>query len=96
MRRLTMVIAALVGMAILMGTTSIGHANIRADLSASELKRLIDSGEKVFILNPLSDIEYNEGNIPGSVSVPLHQIMSTDKLPVDKQTLIVTYCLGPK
>ena len=96
MRRPTILITALVGMAILVGTISIGHANIKADLSASELKALMDSHEKVFVLNPLSEIEYNEGNIPGSVSVPLHQIMTTDKLPADKQTLIVTYCLGPK
>ena len=83
-------------MAIFMGMTSTGHAVNKGDLNASELKALIDSGEKVFLVNPLSDIEYNEGNIPGSVNIPLHTIMSTDKLPKDKQTLIVTYCLGPK
>ena len=96
MGRPTIIIAALVWMAITVGTASIGQAVINTDLSASELKALIESGEKVFILNPLSDLEYNEANIPGSVSIPLHQIMSSDKLPADKQTLIVTYCLGPK
>ena len=84
------------GVMIMAGTIRQGHAGNWKDLSASDLKDKIDSGATVFLLNPLSDIEFNEGNIPGSVNVPLHEIMNTDKLPTDKQALIVTYCLGRK
>ena len=75
-----------------------GHAWAKkfADLSLDQLKAKMDSGEKVFLLNPLSDIEFNEGHIPGSINIPLQDIATTDKLPQDKDTLIVTYCLGPK
>jgi hypothetical protein len=66
------------------------------DLSAKELKGILDAGQEVFLLNPLSDIEFNEGHIPGSVNIPLHTIMRSDKMPVNTDTLIVTYCLSQK
>ncbi|MBW1741256.1 MAG: rhodanese-like domain-containing protein [Deltaproteobacteria bacterium] len=65
-------------------------------ISVQDLKAKMDAGEKLMLLNPLSDIEFNEGHIPGSVNIPLHEIMTTDKLPQDKDTLVITYCLGPK
>ncbi|HHC24731.1 MAG TPA: rhodanese-like domain-containing protein [Desulfobacterales bacterium] len=66
------------------------------EISAKELKSRLDAGEKIMLLNPLSDIEFNQKHIPGSVSIPLHTVSTTDKLPKDKDTLIVAYCLGRK
>ena len=66
------------------------------DLTAKELKAILDSNQKIILINPLSDIEFNEGHIPGSVNIPLHTIMRSDKLPENKDTLIVTYCLSPQ
>jgi len=66
------------------------------EIKAPALKAKLDAGEKVFLLNPLSDIEFNQGYIPGSVNIPLHLLGTTDQLPQDKNTLIITYCLGPK
>jgi rhodanese-related sulfurtransferase len=65
-------------------------------ISASELKAKMDGGEKILLINPLSDIEFNEGYIPGSVNIPLHEMEAATQLPKDKGALIVTYCLGPK
>jgi hypothetical protein len=65
-------------------------------ISTQELEAKLDAGESVFLLNPLADIIYNEGYIPGSVNIPAHEIKTTDKLPADKGMLIVSYCLGPK
>lgn len=65
-------------------------------ISAQDLKSKLDSGEKLLLINPLSDIEYGQGHVPGSVNIPMQAISTTDKLPSDKDTLIVTYCLGPK
>lgn len=47
----------------------------------------------MLLVNPLSDIEFNEGHIPGSINIPLHTIMRSDKLPENLDTPIVTYCL---
>ena len=66
------------------------------DLTAQQLKNLLDSGQPVFLLNALSDLEFNEGHIPGSVNVPLHTIMHSKKLPENKDALIVSYCLSKK
>ena len=55
---------------------------------------MLDSVQNMRVINPLSDIEYNEGHIPGSINIPLHTIMRSDRLPADKQTPIVTYCLS--
>ncbi len=48
------------------------------DLSAQELKEVLDSVRKIFLINPLSDIEFNQGHIPGSVNIPLHTIMRSN------------------
>ena len=66
------------------------------DLTAQQLKSLMDSGQDVFLLNALSDLEFNEGHIPGSVNIPLHTIMRSKELPEDKNALIVSYCLSKK
>lgn len=66
------------------------------DLTATELKAILDSKQDVVLVNPLSDIEFNEGHIPGSVNIPLHTIMGSDKLPENENTLVVTYCLSKK
>ena len=68
----------------------------RKDYNAWELKELIDSGAPVFLLNPLSELEFNEGHIPGSINIPTEEIMKTPKLPRNKDALIITYCKGPK
>lgn len=65
-------------------------------ISAEVLKAKMDAGGEIFLLNPLSDIEFSEGHIPGSINVPLDTIMTTDKLPQDKRTQIIIYCLGAK
>lgn len=65
-------------------------------ISTEGLKAKMDTGEKLMLLNPLCDIEFNMGHIPGSVNIPIYTIMTTGRLPQDKDTLIITYCLGPK
>jgi 3-mercaptopyruvate sulfurtransferase SseA len=66
------------------------------DYTVAELKQLMDSGQSLFLLNPLSEIEFNEGHIPGSVNIPNEEILRSKRLPKNKEMLIVTYCKGPK
>jgi hypothetical protein len=72
----------------------VSNANEIPIISLEDLKAKIDGGEKIVMLNPLADILYNEAFIPGSINVPIQQVATTDRLPSDKETLIVTYCLG--
>jgi rhodanese-related sulfurtransferase len=71
-------------------------ANAVDDISAQRLKQLLDSGKPLFLLNPLSEIEFNEAHIPGSTNIPAEEILTTKKLPERKDALIITYCKGPK
>lgn len=64
------------------------------EITAEQLKARIDAGENLMLLNSLSDIEFNDKHIPGSINIPLQEIMISDNLPKDKNQLIVTYCLG--
>lgn len=79
---------------VLMLIAASAQAELRV-ITAKEVKALLDRGE-IFLLNPLSEIEFNQAHIPGSVNIPLHRLRDTDRLPEDKSVFIVTYCLGPK
>ncbi len=61
------------------------------DISTSDLKNKLDAKEKFLLVNALSDIEFDLSHIPGSINIPAGEIKTTDKLPKDKETLIVFY-----
>ncbi len=82
--------------AVFAGAGSTARADEFPSMSPQELKSLTDSGQPCFLLNPLSDLEFGEGHIPTSVNVPLHTMETSDLLPEDLNTPIVTYCLGTK
>ena len=66
------------------------------NFSAQQIKAMQDQGKDMFLLCPLSDIVFNEKNIPGSANIQLKKIMKTDKLPKDKDALLIYYCGGAK
>jgi hypothetical protein len=96
MRFRTIPICAIVCAITLALLTVPNTANAFKDYTAEQLKQLMNSGQPLFLLNPLSEIEFNEGHIPGSVNIPAEEIFKSKRLPKNKETLIVTYCLGPK
>jgi len=66
-------------------------------IKTEELKKKVDSKEKLVIIDALPGPLHKMGYISGAISIPdgLFSKMS-DKLPKDKSTLLVFYCLGPK
>ncbi|KPA16789.1 sulfurtransferase [Candidatus Magnetomorum sp. HK-1] len=66
------------------------------EIKAQDVKKIMDSGKQLLLLNPLSDIEFNQQHIPGSVNIPMQKIETSDKLPKEKDFFIITYCLGRK
>jgi rhodanese-related sulfurtransferase len=61
------------------------------EISTPDLKNKLDGKERFFLVNTMSDIEFKLVNIPGSVNIPVGEIQTTDKLPQDKEALIVFY-----
>jgi rhodanese-related sulfurtransferase len=66
-------------------------------ISCEELKRLMDSGEKVVIIDTRQNIEYSDGHIHGAVNIyydalgdPQHRELMLSALPGD--ILLVPYC----
>ena len=75
---------------LLIFTPSIWAADF-SEISTSDLKNKLDSKERFLLVNALSDIEFDLAHIPGSINIPAGEIRTTDKLPQDKETLIVFY-----
>jgi len=65
------------------------------EISAPEVKNLIEK-RKAVVVNLLSQIEYEIQHIPGSINIPIIAIEAADKLPEDKNTPLVLYCMGKR
>ena len=62
-------------------------------ISQSEAKEIMDSGVSYFLLDARTQEEFDEGHIEGAVMIPEYEIESSqDKLPSDKNALILVYC----
>jgi len=62
-------------------------------ISRDEVKSLIDGDEKVVIIDTLPRAEYEEGHIPGALSMPLQELRRlAPKMLRDKDQQIITYC----
>ena len=62
-------------------------------ISQSEAKEIMDSGVSYFLLDARTQEEFDKGHIEGAVMIPEYEIESSqDKLPSDKDTLILVYC----
>jgi len=77
---------------LLLFTPSIWAADF-PEISTSDLKNKLDAKEGVFLLNAESDIDFNVEHIPGAVNIPSGALgeITPDKLPQDKDTLVVVY-----
>ena len=67
------------------------------EISAKELKALLDKGEPLFLADARPVNRYNAGHIPGAVSVPVAELKKKKAalLPENKDMPIVFYCGGP-
>jgi len=80
-------------MVVWLGACNIGR--MFPDLSAVELKKKIDEGAPLQIIDLRSEDEYKMGRIPRAVNVAPNQLhLLKSVLPDDKNTLIVFYCRG--
>lgn len=66
------------------------------EITAPELKKLTGQGAEPLIINVLSDIEYDMQHISGSINIPINQLMTTTKLPDNKEVPLVFYCLSAR
>jgi len=64
-------------------------------ISAEELKKMIDRGERILIIDARTRSEYWQGHIPKSINIEPEKIAFIESfLPKDKNRLLVFYCRG--
>jgi len=65
--------------------------NVNKNLTASQLKQLIDSGEPILIIDVRTGGEFNEGHITGAINIPYDKLgIKSSQIPKDKK--VVLYC----
>ena len=93
MKRLNRNLSVVIGIAflcLLPLTRILGFAEESERIAPLELKRLLDSGAKVVVVDVRSERAYREAHIPDAVSIPLAQLeMRHAELP--KEGLMVFY-----
>lgn len=63
-------------------------------ISAPLLKHMMENDKNVLVVHVLSGIEYEMHHITGSINIPINYLEGSEKLPADKSTPIVFYCMG--
>ena len=70
-------------------------ARMFEDLSARNLKKRMDDGARMVIVDLRTVREYQEGHVPTAISLsPDKLYLLRQTLPADKTTMIVFYCRG--
>ena len=64
-------------------------------ITTPELKKWLDADQKPFLVYTLSQVEFFEERIPGSVCIPTEQMKSSRELPQNTDRPMVFYCKGP-
>lgn len=92
-------LANIICMAIFLIVGIIGPARAASenykDITAPEVKSMIDGG-KGLVVHVLSEIEYEMQHITGSINIPIIKVKTSKKLPKDKNTSLVFYCMGKR
>ena len=64
-------------------------------ISTTELKNWLQSATPPTLIYSLSQVEFEEQRIPGSICIPMELMSSSTKLPTGKDRPLVFYCKGP-
>ncbi len=77
-------------------------------ISARELKGMMDRHESFVLVDARDEIHYRRGRIPGALSIPAEDALLAfvdiarpkrldhpERLPIDRDTVLVFYCGGP-
>jgi len=69
------------------------HDDAILNITAPELNMFMKKNA-IVLVNSMSIIEYDRQHIPGSINIPLNDMVTTKKLPEQKDKPIAFYCMG--
>lgn len=79
----------------LVAVFSLAFAESFKNITADELKNMLDKKTKLVLVDARSGLEYSQGHIPKAVNMPPEKVgIISTLLPKNKKTLIVFYCRG--
>lgn len=91
-RNFTAIILALTAYAGLVGQVGAASEPYQI-ITAPEVKHMIEE-DRAVLVHSLSEIEFEIQHIPGSINIPIIKMRTTEKLPKDKNTPLIFYCMG--
>lgn len=63
------------------------------EITYSEVKKIMQSKEDVYIIDVRSTQEYKEGHLPNSINISVYEIENKiEEYVKDKNTVIIVYC----
>jgi rhodanese-related sulfurtransferase len=82
-------------LSLLLLTASYAAAQQFKDVTADELKKIIDTKEKVVIVDARGQMDYKQGHIPTAINIPTDKNPVIQRfLPADKDVPLIFYCHG--
>ena len=95
-RRCFACLTMLIGLVLLMGSGSPCAAQEPIQvITTPQLKQWLASDQKPLLVYTLSQVEFYEQRIPGSVCIPAEEMHNSRELPQKLDYPMVFYCLGP-
>jgi len=65
-------------------------------IDCDELRRMLDAGEPIVLVDALPPISYADSHLPGAINLPPEQVdASVVRRLVDPDVQVVVYCSGP-
>lgn len=65
----------------------------KENISTAEMLEILKTNDNVILLDVRSSQEYREGNLPGSINIPLYEIQKRANMELkNKDAIIIAYC----
>lgn len=67
--------------------------NIDNEINFGKLKEIQSNNKKTFLIDVRSSQEYDEGHLPGAISIPNYELKEKiEKIVPNKHSVIIVYC----
>lgn len=81
--------------ALLVSCVTLPPARPVENISAEQLKKLLDQHTVLMLVDTRTEYEFRKGRVPGAVNIPPNKFSELGiLLPPDKDVLVVFYCRG--
>ena len=72
----------------------IAHDEKWHTISTKKLTAKIEKGDDICLINVLPKIIHDNRHIPGSINIPISEILTSPLMPKEKSKQLIFYCMG--